>query len=194
MNVNAIGKWVERFNSRDAGCAALYAEDASLHVAFVDPACKGERRFSRCSRRTSRRHRCTASSRLYAARRRARHFGMEDKVGLLASTSMRSRTGLAILRQRNYFDQLTFLRLNGIANTQGYIARRNAQIGAAVPIGVKERRWFSPPCPAAGNERKLRSRTEPGREVASALFVALLHFARIALATAGMSGPADPRR
>lgn len=33
-NLNLIEQWVERFNSRDVtGCAALYAQDASLHRA-----------------------------------------------------------------------------------------------------------------------------------------------------------------
>jgi len=117
-NVNVIEQWVEHFNSRDVtGCAALYAEDASLHVAFVDPmqgraAIQGmfEAYFSAAPLH------CIVK-RLYAADGGHVVLEWQDKVGLLGVNIYEIEGGL-IRRQRNYFDQLTFLRLNGLPMPQ----------------------------------------------------------------------------
>lgn len=114
VNVNVIGKWVERFNSRDvAGCAALYAEDASLHVAFVDPMQGRASIQSMFEAYFSAAPMYCIVKRLYAADGGHVILEWEDKVGLLGVNIYEVADGL-ILRQRNYFDQLTFLRLNGL--------------------------------------------------------------------------------
>lgn len=113
-HVNLIEQWVERFNSRDvSGCATLYAEDASLHVAFVDPvrgraAIQGmfEAYFAAAPM-------ACIVKRLYAADGGHVVLEWQDKVGLLGVNIYEIVDG-RIQSQRNYFDQLTFLRLNGL--------------------------------------------------------------------------------
>lgn len=117
-NAGVIEQWVECFNARDvAGCAALYADDASLHVAFVDPvlgraAIQGmfEAYFSAAPMH------CIVK-RLYAADGGRVVLEWQDKVGLLGVNIYDVVDG-RIARQRNYFDQITFLRLNGLPMPQ----------------------------------------------------------------------------
>lgn len=113
-NVTVIARWVEHFNKGDAaGCAGLYADDASLHVAFVDPvqgkaAITGmfEAYFSAAPLHCIVKH-------LYAGDGGHVVLEWQDKVGLLGVNIYEIADGL-IQRQRNYFDQLSFMRLNGI--------------------------------------------------------------------------------
>ena len=113
-NTELIEAWVERFNAGDvAGCAALYAEDASLHVSFAD-AVEGraairamfEAYFAAAPLHCLVRH-------LYAGGRGRVVLEWADKVGLLGVNIYEIVEG-KIARQRNYFDQLSFLRLNGL--------------------------------------------------------------------------------
>jgi limonene-1,2-epoxide hydrolase len=113
-NVNVIEQWVERFNSRDVvGCAALYADEASLHIAFVEPVqgraaiqAMFDGYFSAAPMHCIVKH-------LYAAEGGHVVLEWQDKVGLLGVNIYEVADGL-IQRQRNYFDQITFLRLNGL--------------------------------------------------------------------------------
>lgn len=117
-NVNVIERWIECFNGRDvSGCACLYAEDASLHIAFVDPvqgraAIQGmfEAYFSAAPMH------CIVK-RLYGGDDGHVILEWQDKVGLLGVNIYEIEAG-QIRRQRNYFDQLTFLRLNGLPMPQ----------------------------------------------------------------------------
>lgn len=109
-----IERWVEHFNAGDAaGCAALYDEDASLHVTFVEPvqgvaAIRGmfEAYFAAASLH------CIVE-RLYGADGGRVVLEWRDKVGLLGVNIYEIVDG-RIRSQRNYFDQLSFLRLNGL--------------------------------------------------------------------------------
>lgn len=75
-NTTAVDTWIDRRNAHDAaGCAALYAEDASLDGHVV--------------------------------------LEWQDKVGLLGVNIYEIADGL-VQRQRNYFDPLSFIRLNGL--------------------------------------------------------------------------------
>lgn len=113
-SVGVIEQWVERFNQHDvAGTTALYANDASLHVAFVDPvngieAIRGMfgAYFAAASLHCIVQH-------LYAAEGGRVVLEWKDRVGLLGVNIFELEDGL-IKRQRNYFDQLSFFRLNGI--------------------------------------------------------------------------------
>lgn len=112
--VLVVHQWVERFNQGDvAGCAALYAEHASLHVAFAEPvegqaAIRGmfEAYFAAASLH------CVVK-RLYAADGGRVVLEWQDRVGLLGVNIFEIADG-HIVRQRNYFDQLSFFRLNGL--------------------------------------------------------------------------------
>lgn len=113
-NTNVIEVWIERFNAHDAaGCAALYAEDASLHVAFVPPT---EGRAAICAMFEA----YFAAAPLHCIVKHLHtvddgHVVLEweDKVGLRGVNIYEVADGL-VRRQRNYFDQLTFLRRNGL--------------------------------------------------------------------------------
>jgi len=112
--VSVIERWVEQFNRGSAaGCVALSAQDASLHVSFAPPvegqaAIQGmfEAYFAAAPLH------CLVK-RLYAADGGHVVLEWQDKVGLLGVNIYEIADGL-ILRQRNYFDQLSFLRLNGL--------------------------------------------------------------------------------
>lgn len=113
-NTKIIERWVERFNAGDtAGCVELYAEGASLHVAFA-PAVEGrtavrelfEAYFAAAPLHCLVKH-------LYAAEGGRVVLEWEDNVGLLGVNIYEIDDG-RIHRQRNYFDQLSFLRLNGL--------------------------------------------------------------------------------
>lgn len=112
--IETIKRWVEAFNAGDvAGCAALYADDASLHVAFAEPVHgKGaitamfEAYFAAAPLHCIVRH-------LYGADGGHVVLEWEDKVGLLGVNVYALADG-RIRSQRNYFDQLSFLRLNGL--------------------------------------------------------------------------------
>lgn len=113
-DVNVIEHWIECFNSGDVtGCAALYADDASLHVAFAEPVAGRaaiqamfEAYFSAAPLYCIVKH-------LFAGDDGRVVLEWQDKVGLLGVNIYEISDGL-IQRQRNYFDQLTFLRLNGL--------------------------------------------------------------------------------
>ncbi|MFO0592031.1 MAG: nuclear transport factor 2 family protein [Polyangiaceae bacterium] len=113
-NVNVIEQWVERFNNRDVdGCAELYSEDALLHVTFVDPvqgraAIRGmfEGYFSAAPMH------CIVK-RMYSADGGRVVLEWQDKVGLLGVNIYDLVDG-QIRHQRNYFDQMSFFRLNGL--------------------------------------------------------------------------------
>ena len=113
-NIEIITTWVERFNDRDvAGCAELYAEDASLHVAFAPPV-EGRaaiRAMFEAYFEAAPMH-CVIE-RIYAGEGERVVLEWQDKVGLLGVNIYDVEAG-RIRRQRNYFDQLSFLRLNGI--------------------------------------------------------------------------------
>ena len=111
-STDLIEQWIERFNRGDsAGCAALYAGDASLHVAFAEPVqgrdavrAMFDAYFAAAPLQCTVRH-------LYAADGGRVVLEWQDKVGLLGVNVYEIEDGL-IRRQRNYFDQLSFLRLN----------------------------------------------------------------------------------
>jgi len=113
-NSRIIEQWVERFNHRDVnGCAELYSEDASLHIAFVDPIqgkaairAMFEGYFSAAPMY------CIVNA-LYSADGGRVVLEWKDKVGLLGVNIYEVVDGL-IRHQRNYFDQISFLRLNGL--------------------------------------------------------------------------------
>lgn len=113
-STNVVETWIERFNAHDAaGCAALYAEDASLHVAFL-PVTEGraaiqamfEAYFAAAPLHCVVKH-------LHATDDGNVILEWQDKVGLLGVNVYEIAGGL-VRRQRNYFDQITFLRLNGL--------------------------------------------------------------------------------
>lgn len=114
MSTANIAAWVQRFNERDVGgCMALYADDASLHVSFAEPlrgraaiAAMFEAYFAAAPLH------CLVEQ-LYAAAGDRVVLEWRDKVGLLGVNVYDFADGL-IVRQRNYFDQLSFLRLNGL--------------------------------------------------------------------------------
>lgn len=113
-NVDLIEHWVQRFNQHDvAGCAALYADQASLHVAFTDPVQgrAGIRGLFESYFATAPLH-CIVR-RLYGADDGHVILEWQDTVGLLGVNIYQIADGL-IQRQTNYFDQLAFLRLNKI--------------------------------------------------------------------------------
>lgn len=113
-SVKVIEQWVERFNKHDvAGCAALYADNASLHVMFAEPvvgkaAIQGmfQAYFAAAPLH------CIVK-RLYSADGGHVVLEWQDKVGLLGVNLFEVTEGL-IRHQRNYFDQVSFLRLNGL--------------------------------------------------------------------------------
>ncbi|MEZ4302067.1 MAG: nuclear transport factor 2 family protein [Polyangiaceae bacterium] len=112
--VNLIEKWIDLLNRGDAaGCAALYAEDASLHVAFVPPVngraaiqAMFEAYFAQAPLHCIVQH-------LYTAEGDRVVLEWKDKVGLPGINVYELRGGL-IQAQRNYFDQLTFFKLNNL--------------------------------------------------------------------------------
>ncbi len=113
-NSDVIRTWVERFNERDvAGCTDLYAEEASLHVSFADIV-EGRAAIRAMFEAyfASAPMRCVVRQ-LYAADGDRVVLEWEDKVGLLGVNIYDLVDG-TIARQRNYFDQLSFLRLNGL--------------------------------------------------------------------------------
>lgn len=109
-----IETWVERFNAGDAaGCAALYAEEATLHVAFAEPVrgAAAVRAMFEAYFAAARLH-CVVE-RLYAGDGGRVVLEWRDRVGLLGVNIFEVQGG-RVVAQRNYFDQLSFLRLNGL--------------------------------------------------------------------------------
>ena len=113
-NLHLIKQWVEHFNGGDvAACAALYAEDASLHVAFADPveSQAAIRAMFKAYFDAAPMH-CIVK-RMYTGDGGRVVLEWQDKVGLLGVNIYEIAEG-RIREQRNYFDQLSFLRLNGL--------------------------------------------------------------------------------
>lgn len=113
-STKVIETWIERFNAHDAaGCSALYSDNASLHVAFLAPTegraaihAMFEAYFTAAPLHCLVKHLHTTDD---------GHVVLEwqDKVGLCGVNIYEVADGL-VQRQRNYFDQLSFLRLNGL--------------------------------------------------------------------------------
>jgi limonene-1,2-epoxide hydrolase len=109
-----IQRWVKVFNERDvAACSTLYAEGASLHVAFAPPV-EGRAAIAEmfAAYFAAAPLHCLIKH-LYGAEGGRVILEWEDAVGLLGVNIYEIEDGL-IIRQRNYFDQLSFLRLNGL--------------------------------------------------------------------------------
>lgn len=113
-NTALIESWVKYFNGRDvARCVGLYADDAVLHVAFAElvqgrQAIEGlfAAYFATAPLHCIVRH-------LYAGQGGRVVLEWEDKVGLLGVNIYDFIDG-RIQQQRNYFDQISFLKLNGL--------------------------------------------------------------------------------
>ncbi len=109
-----IRNWVEYFNTRDiARYMGLYADDASFRICFA-PVVEGKaaiREMSEAYFAAAPLH-CIVKG-LYAGEGGRVILEWEDKVGLLGVNIYDLEDGL-IRHQRNYFDQLSFLRLNGL--------------------------------------------------------------------------------
>jgi hypothetical protein len=117
-DVKVIERWVELFNSSDvAGCAALYAEDASLHVTFVEPMQGRAAIQGMFAAYFAAAPLHCIIKRLYAGDGGHVVLEWQDKVGLLGVNIFEIENGL-IRSQRNYFDQLSFIRLNGLPMPQ----------------------------------------------------------------------------
>lgn len=113
-DTHIIEQWVTHFNARDVdGCVALYAEDATLHVAFADPATGRAAIQSMFTAYFAAAPMHCIVKHLYAAGGGRVVLEWQDKVGLLGVNVYELADG-RIRAQRNYFDQLSFLRLNGL--------------------------------------------------------------------------------
>lgn len=114
MSTGLIERWVERLNAGDApGCAALYDEDATLHVVFAEPV-----RGAAAIREMFAAYFAMAPLHCIVERLHAADGGLvvlewRDRVGLRGVNIYEIVDG-RIRAQRNYFDQLSFLRLNGL--------------------------------------------------------------------------------
>ncbi len=108
-----IEKWIEGFNAADTDrVMELYAADASLHVVFAEPVegregIRGmfEAYFAMASLE------CITESLLESDDWAILEW--RDPMGLRGCNLYQVKDGV-IVRQRNYFDQLTFLRKNGL--------------------------------------------------------------------------------
>ena len=113
-NVNLIESWVAHFNSKDLDAIIdLYSEEAALHLAF------GPRVESRVAIRgmfeeyfNATALHCEVES-LYGAEGGRVVLQWRDTVGLLGCNVYTIREG-RIVAQMNYFDQMSFFRLNGL--------------------------------------------------------------------------------
>lgn len=111
--IDVVQKWVELFNAADVDTImGLYADEASLHVAFAPPIeGKGGIRGSF--------EQYFAAGKLHCNVEHVHDAGesavleWRDSMGLLGVNVYEVRGG-RIVRQRNYFDQLTFFRKLGI--------------------------------------------------------------------------------
>lgn len=112
--IEQIKQWVDHFNAGDvAGCVAAYAEDASLQVAFAEPVV-GRAAIAEMFRAyfAAAPLHCIIKQ-LYAGDGDRVVLEWQDRVGLLGVNIYAFSDG-KIIHQRNYFDQLSFLRLNGL--------------------------------------------------------------------------------
>lgn len=106
-------RWVELFNAGDVEqIIELYADAASLHVTFAEPV-KGRAAIEAMFREYF------AAGPLHCLVQSVHDAGgsavleWQDKMGLLGC-NIYEVEGRQIVRQRNYFDQLTFFRKLGI--------------------------------------------------------------------------------
>ena len=113
-DTDIIEQWVKHFNAQDVDqCAALYAEDASLHIAFADPVNGRAAIHGMFTAYFAAAPMHCIVKQLYAAGGGRVVLEWQDKVGLLGVNIYDIADG-RIRAQRNYFDQLSFLRLNNL--------------------------------------------------------------------------------
>jgi hypothetical protein len=112
--VSVIERWVTHFNNHDVdGVMSLYRSDATLHVAFAEPIAGAEAiRASFTTYFAAAKLHCIVQH-LYEAQGSRVALEWKDRVGLLG-VNIFELEGELIQNQRNYFDQMSFFRLNGI--------------------------------------------------------------------------------
>lgn len=112
--IQVIEKWVELFNKGDVETiGGLYAEKASLHVVFAEPTVGQENIQALFQMYFSAAELHCIVKNMVQSEDGWVTLEWQDRVGLPGCNVFQIKNGLIVV-QRNYFDQLTFHRLNGI--------------------------------------------------------------------------------
>lgn len=108
-----IERWIETLNAGDADAlSTFYADDAVLHIVHAEPV-RGRENIQALFRGYF------AAAKMHCIPERLVEAGdtvlleWRDPIGLLGCNVFEIEGGV-IVRQRNYFDQLTFFRKQGI--------------------------------------------------------------------------------